>query len=155
MKYENKVRLDFHADNVMENEIVLTYNKVTKIGKAFGGLFGSLSKKVIQKTAKVEKKINEKVDRFSRESFSEQTRSKWEKVKDTMSQVNEKLTTIIKPINESIAAVATNVGEKYKNSENQYIKAFRGIFTFMQSLQRKLKIPSTKDMKLSLQPKKK
>ena len=72
-----------------------------------------------------------------------------------MSQVNEKLTTIIKPINESIAAVATNVGEKYKNSDNQYVKAFRGIYTFMQSLQRKLKILSIKDIKWTLQLKKK
>lgn len=150
MKYENKVRLDFHIDNVLENEIVLTYNKVTKIGKAFGGLFGSLSKKIAQKTVKVEEQFNEKVDRFSRESFSEQTRSKWGKVKDTMSQVNEKLTTIIKPINESIAAVAVNVGEKYKNSDNQYVKAFRGIFTFIQNSQKKLRIPSTKGIKLTL-----
>lgn len=66
----------------------MTFNKVTKIGKAFGGLFRSLSKKIAQKTVKVEEQFNEKVDRFSRESFSEQTRSKWGKVKDSMSHVN-------------------------------------------------------------------
>lgn len=99
MKYETKVRLDYHIDNVLENEIVLTFNKISKIGKAFGGLFGKVSKKIIQKTAKVEEKFNEKVDRFSRESFSEQTRSKWGNVKESMSQVNEKITNIIKPIN--------------------------------------------------------
>lgn len=126
MKYENKVRLDFHIDNVLENEIALTFNKVSKLGKAFGELFGKVSKKMIQKTAKVEEQFNEKVDRFSRDSFSEQTRSKWGKVKDSLSQVNEKLTNIIKPINESIAVVATNVGEMYKSSNNQFVKSFRG-----------------------------
>lgn len=52
LKYETKVRIDYHIDNVKENEIILNYNKLAKISKAFGGFFGKINKAIVEKTAK-------------------------------------------------------------------------------------------------------
>lgn len=45
------------------------------------------------------KTIDQKVERFSRDSFSEDTRSKWSSIKDKASSINDKMTEIVKPIN--------------------------------------------------------
>jgi hypothetical protein len=51
MKYEVKVRIDFHVDQVMENEIIINFNKAAKIGKALGGFFGKINNKIVKKAA--------------------------------------------------------------------------------------------------------
>lgn len=48
----------------------------------------------------------------SRESFSEATISKWDKLKEKASQLNDKVSSLVKPINESITTVVTGIGQK-------------------------------------------
>lgn len=71
LQYEAKIRIDYHCDRVLDNEIVINYTRTTKIAKAIGNFFGFFSHKVDKEAQEAEKTINDKVDRFSRESFSD------------------------------------------------------------------------------------
>lgn len=78
MKYEIKVRIDFHVDQVLENEIIINFNKAAKIGKALGGFFGKINNKIVKKAAEAEARYQDELKRVSRESFSDTTRSRWD-----------------------------------------------------------------------------
>jgi hypothetical protein len=52
INYDLKVRLNFHIDNVLDNEIILNYNKTAKIAKSIGNFFGKINKKVINSATK-------------------------------------------------------------------------------------------------------
>lgn len=121
-----KVRIDFHCEKVLENEIAINHNGTAKIGRAIGNFFGFISSKFTSPVRVAEKTINTKVERFSRESFSDETRSKWSTIKEKAASFNDKMTDIIKPIGDKLSEVKEGIGHSYQQSNNKYVKSFRG-----------------------------
>lgn len=85
------------------------------------------------KAQEVEKTINTKVDRFSRESFSEGTKSKWASFKEKASGWNDKMTELIKPVADKLGEVKSDISNSYGQSNNQYVKSFRCIYALIKS----------------------
>lgn len=111
---------------MLENEIIINFNKTAKIGKALGGFFGALNNKISKKASEAETKFQEELRRVSRESFSDSTRSKWDSFVEKAANLNEKMTEIIKPVNEVINNAVNQLGEKYNSSNNQIVVTLRG-----------------------------
>jgi hypothetical protein len=46
LKYETKVRIDFHCEKILENEVMINFLTSSKVGKTVGKFFGFLSSKI-------------------------------------------------------------------------------------------------------------
>ena len=124
LPYEIKIRIDFHIEDVTHNEVIINYNRISKIARSIGSFFGSISTKATALGEATEKGYQEKL-RASRESFSEENQNRWQKFKDGTSYVNEKMTESIKPIGEYVIGLRDSISENIKNSTNTYVQAFR------------------------------
>lgn len=137
------MRIDFHCDKIQDNEVMLSYNMSSRVGKAIGSFFGFFNQKVNRQLSQADKDITKKVDTFGRESFSEETRSKWTSITDKASELNGQLTEMVKPIGTKIGEFTTEIENSYRNSNSTVIKGFRGTFRDIKSSHSKPRTQST------------
>lgn len=65
-------------------------DKLKQVGEGIGVVFGGISS--LFDMSKMSKASDEAITKFSRESFSEQTLSKWQLFKNKCSSFNDKIT---------------------------------------------------------------
>ena len=65
------------------------------------------------------------IDKVSKDTFSENTLSKWQLFKKKCSGLNDKMTEALKPVSEKCKEITDDIGMSFDKSENSFIKGVR------------------------------
>lgn len=98
-------------------------DKLNGIGESIGNIFGGLSS--LLPTDKINHDTEQTMMKVSRESLGDSGISRWERFKQKCANINEVVTEKMKPLSNKVVEIGSDVGTKFNNSDNSFIKGLR------------------------------
>ncbi len=102
--------MDFICGEELTEDMIESIEYVGPILKTMGSVLGSVSKSVINPVAKAETIMTNSITMLSSKMVTGENKERWNNLKQTASEWNEKMTELYKPIDNAFKLMTSAIG---------------------------------------------